>query len=133
VLRRRPRREQPESIVALIDVVFFLLVFFMLVGRMDATAPFEVRLPIATTGSDLPYGGANIFVGPSGRLTFDGVEIDLDALEDRVARRLADAPDTLLRIQSDAATQLRFVLPLVSELDALGAERVVFTVTPNPP
>ena len=41
-LTRTPRRTPPESIIPLIDVVFFLLVFFMLIGRMDATAPFDV-------------------------------------------------------------------------------------------
>ena len=41
-LSRPKRDQQSETIIALIDVVFFLLVFFMLIGRMDATAPFDV-------------------------------------------------------------------------------------------
>ena len=71
-LRRPPDRAQPETIVALIDVVFFLLVFFMLVGRMDANAPFEVTPPYAETGGDMPAGGATISVSESGALAFDG-------------------------------------------------------------
>ena len=44
-LARPARAAHSETIVALIDVVFFLLVFFMLIGRMDATAPFDVLPP----------------------------------------------------------------------------------------
>ena len=55
-LTRPPARQAPETIIALIDVVFFLLVFFMLIGRMDATAPFDVTPPTATTGTDMPAG-----------------------------------------------------------------------------
>ncbi|KIC06494.1 biopolymer transporter ExbD, partial [Leisingera sp. ANG-M1] len=48
------RNPHSETIIALIDVVFFLLVFFMLIGRMDATAPFDVRPATAVTGRDMP-------------------------------------------------------------------------------
>ena len=41
-LKARRGLTMPDPLVSLIDVVFFLLVFFMLVGRMDATAPFDV-------------------------------------------------------------------------------------------
>ncbi|MEM6680574.1 MAG: biopolymer transporter ExbD, partial [Pseudomonadota bacterium] len=59
-LRRRETRSEGETIVAMIDVVFFLLVFFMLVGRMDATAPFALEIPLAEGGAPLPHGGAII-------------------------------------------------------------------------
>ena len=65
-LTRPVRRAMPETIIALIDVVFFLLVFFMLIGRMDATSPFEVLPPITTTGTDMPAGGATVSIGPTG-------------------------------------------------------------------
>ena len=42
-LARPTRAQHSETIIALIDVVFFLLVFFMLIGRMDATAPFDAE------------------------------------------------------------------------------------------
>ena len=58
-LARGRRRESPETIIPLIDVVFFLLIFFMLIGRMDATAPFDVTPAIAQTGQDMPGGGGS--------------------------------------------------------------------------
>ena len=127
---RRPRRPAPETIVALIDVVFFLLVFFLLVGRMDATAPFEVVPPRSAAGADLPGGGLTLAVGAGGALALDGAAAEAQAAEERIALRLAEEPDLRVRVQADRAAPLSEVLPLVARLEALGVREVVLVVTP---
>jgi biopolymer transport protein ExbD len=130
-LRRRERQVLPETIVALIDVVFFLLVFFMLVGRLDATAPFAVTPPRSRAGADMPGGGTTATVAADGRLALDGHEMPLDVLLNGVERQLADDPDLLVRINGHRATELRHVLPLVAAIERLGARDVIFVVTPE--
>lgn len=131
-IRRPPQRHPPETIITLIDVVFFLLVFFLLVGRMDATSPFEVVPPVAETGSDMPGGGITLAVSAEAALALDGVGMArADAIE-RIAARLADDPAILIRVNAHHTTELRHVLPLVAELEALGARDVALVVTPNP-
>ncbi|MBB4284847.1 ExbD/TolR family protein [Roseospira goensis] len=131
-LRRSPRRRAPETIVALIDVVFFLLVFFMLVGRLDATAPFEVTPPLATVGTDLPAGGVTVSVSETGALALDGRPVSRAALLAALRPR-ADAADgpPLVRINAHAAVALRVLLPLVTALEGIGMTTVVLVVTPN--
>ena len=130
-LQRRNKRPVPETIVALIDVVFFLLVFFMLVGRMDATSPFDVTPPNALLGSDMPGGGATLSVAADGRIALDGTEIADTELAARVRNLLAAQPDLLVRVNAHKDTSLRHVLPHVSALEALGVVDVVFVVTPE--
>ncbi len=132
-LNRTRNHPESETIVALIDVIFFLLVFFMLVGRMDATAPFEIIPPIAASGSDVPAGGTTISVGSEGFFALNGGAIDREALLGRIASTLAADPAAPLRIQAHAATELRHVLPLVAQIEALGARDLSFVVTPDPP
>jgi biopolymer transport protein ExbD len=127
-LTRPPARQAPETIIALIDVVFFLLVFFMLIGRMDATAPFEVTPPLATTGSDMPAGGITLSVSAAGDMAVDGTPTTapLDILLDQIAQ----APETLVRINAHHAAELRHILPLIAALEAAGAQDVALVVTP---
>ncbi len=132
-LNRPARRQQGETVVALIDVVFFLLVFFMLIGRLDASAPFAVVPPVGITGTDLPAGGITLSVSPTGALALDGIAIDLNALGAAMIDRLAETPDLLIRVNADASTELRHVLPLVAELEQLGATDVALIVTPSSP
>ena len=130
-LTRRARPEQSETIVALIDVVFFLLVFFMLIGRMDATAPFDVVPPTAQTGADMPAGGATLSIAADGALAFDGVPVTLPEFQAQLTARLLDAPDLLVRVNADRAAELRNVLPLIGMAENLGAPDVVLVVTPE--
>ncbi len=128
---RAPAPPRPDTIVPLIDVVFFLLVFFMLVGRMDATAPFEVSPPEAGTGADLPAGGVTLSVAADGTLALDGAPIPSGALEGRMAGRLAGQPDLFIRVNAHRSAELRHVLPLVARLEAMGAREVALVVTPG--
>lgn len=131
-LARPARRPAGETIIALIDVVFFLLVFAMLAGRMDATAPFEMAPPLALTGDDLASGGITLAVGPDGRIALDGDETDASGAIAGIAEALAaGGADTLLRINAHRDAALRDVLPLLGQLEAAGATNVVFVVTPG--
>ncbi|WP_171208210.1 MULTISPECIES: biopolymer transporter ExbD [unclassified Ruegeria] len=132
-ITRPAPRTQPETIIALIDVVFFLLVFFMLIGRMDATAPFDVTPPTATTGADMPAGGITLSVGADGVLALDGVELSQQDAQGTVLARISDNPETRVRINAHRDAILRDILPLIARFEAMGAREVVLVVTPPGP
>lgn len=132
-LSRPPTREHPETIIPLIDVVFFLLIFFMLIGRMDATAPFEVTPAVALTGSNMPGGGATLSISQNGAFALNGAALTHAAVTTNIAELLAQDTDLLIRINAHKAAQLRHVLPLVAQIEAMGAKDVVLVVTPATP
>ena len=133
-VRRRPERPQHETIVTLIDIVFFLLVFFMLIGRMDASSPFELSPPISGGGEALPAGGMTVSLSIDGRLALDGIEQPrtdvVRALQDAIAR---SREPVFVRINAHADTPVRHLLPLVTALEALPEGDVVLVVTPKRP
>lgn len=126
-LRRPHQPAERETIVPLIDVVFFLLVFFLLVGRYDATAPFEVRPAIATMGAPLPAGGRMVSVSADGQVALDGEAVARDALVGTL-----EAGETV-KLNAHAEAEVRHVLPLADALAGAGARQVVLVVTPTPP
>ena len=132
-LARPPRRTPPESIIPLIDVVFFLLVFFMLIGRMDATAPFDVTPATAVTGTDMPGGGTTLAISAEGVLALDGSAMTKETALQQLQRIIANDPTTLVRVNAHYAARLSEVLPLVAAAEAMGARDVVLVVTPQTP
>jgi biopolymer transport protein ExbD len=128
------RREPPhsETIIALIDVVFFLLIFFMLIGRMDATAPFDVSPPIAESGQDMPAGGATVAVSQDGALALDGEEMTREQVEAALTQMLAKDQGLRLRVNAHRDAKLRNVLPLIGWAEGIGVPDVVLVVTPAP-
>lgn len=130
---RRPARARPgEPLVALVDVTFFLLVFFMLVARLDASAPFEVAPPVALSGQDMPGGGVTISVAQDGVLAVNGALVGEDWF-DAVERAVASDGAVLIRVNAHARAPLRHVLPLVARLEDAGLAEVVIVVTPSAP
>lgn len=129
-LDRPTRAQHSETIIALIDVVFFLLVFFMLIGRIDATAPFDVDPPFAITGRDMPAGGATLAVSRDGTLALDGTTIARTELDTALVGALAQDSDLRLRVNAHRDAELRHVLPLVAIAEAAGIKDMVLVVTP---
>ncbi len=130
--RRHLGRPQHETIITLIDVVFFLLVFFMLVGRMDATSPFEFSPPISVDGDSLPSGGVTVSLAVDGRLALDGVVRPRDDIVERLHAVVAASDEPLLvRINAHAGAPVRHLLRLVTALEGLAKGDVVLVVTPK--
>lgn len=129
-LRPPPKPSTMEPVIVLVDVVFFLLVFFMLVSRMDATAPFEVMPPVAASGTDMPAGGVTVSVAEDGTLAVDGRPVaKADWLEE--VRGAARGETPLIRVNAHAETDLRHVLPILAVLEQEALGRAVIVVTPD--
>ena len=132
-LTRAPRRTPPESIIPLIDVVFFLLVFFLLIGRMDATAPFKATPATAMTGTDMPGGGVTIAIARDGALALDGQTMHATDFTPRLTKLVAANPAALIRVNAHRDAELSAVLPLIAQIEATGARDIVLVVTPVTP
>ena len=113
VRRRRP------SLTPMIDVVFLLLIFFMLVARFGIDKVIDINLPSAL-GHNSQYEGAPRLVEiESGKLvSLNGTEIPLDQLSSKLSKLIPNpnAP-IILRSSAEANTQdlLDVLLYLKSE------------------
>jgi biopolymer transport protein ExbD len=99
------RRRTRPSLTPMIDVVFLLLVFFMLAARfgMDKTMALT-----PSRGSGAGYQGAPrlIEIGAQGALFLNGFAMDQSTIVDRV-RALMPSPDDVIviRPRTDARVQ----------------------------
>ncbi len=118
-----PRRARRPSLTPMIDVVFLLLVFFMLAARFGG----DMALPIAAAGGGAAgYEGPPRLVGVSagGALALNGQAVALDELAARLAP-LMDTPDDMvvLRPRDDATVQ--DLVAVAERLRAAGLSRLV--------
>jgi len=117
-----PRRRRRPSLTPLIDVVFLLLVFFMLAARFGA----ERALPV------LPGGGAGagwdgpprlVTVGAEG-LALNGVATPADRLAGAL-RPLMPAPDAPVVLRAEERVPLSRAVAVIERLNAAGIPTVV--------
>jgi biopolymer transport protein ExbD len=115
--QRRPRRR--PDLTPMIDVVFLLLVFFMLVSRFGA----ETGLPLQVAGAASDYSGPPRLVDiGAGDLRVNGVVVD-DVVQ-ALAPLMANPQDTVI-LRAGAGVDVQRVVTVMATLRAAGMAHFV--------
>ena len=102
VMKRRQQDEAGEiDLTPMLDVVFILLIFFIVTSVFVTEAGIEVTRPEASTVDPTSGDLILISVGPNGDIWIDGDQIDPRFIRSRFELRLADAPNSAIIIQAD--------------------------------
>jgi len=111
-------------VLPLINIVFLLLVFFMVAGRLSATDPFEI-VPTRSASEGAPAAGPILIaVGAGGELAVNGERIAEEALP----RTIATGGE--IRIKSDGRVPAARVVALLEQLRASGVGDVRLMTVP---
>ncbi|QBY01862.1 biopolymer transporter ExbD [Rhodophyticola sp. CCM32] len=117
-----PRQSRRPSLTPMIDVVFLLLVFFMLVARFGQ----DGALPLSLTGQqDSTYSGPPRLVDvlPDGQ-RLNGQDAELSQIVAHLHELIPDPADMIILRGRDGASLQRLVTVL-SELEQAGFTRLV--------
>jgi len=124
--RRRGRREAVLDLTPLIDIVFQLLIFFLLTTTVQQNNPsFRVKLPKANN-SDVRQEPKAVVVTVSddGLFEVDGKVIDDAELEARLCNAASSDDSTSVNIRADAATEHQHVVKVMDLAKGCGLERL---------
>ena len=123
---RRSRRTSEDNVLPLINIVFLLLIFFMIAGALSTRPPFDLQPPRADAApSTAAPATAGIAIAADGRIAFRGNEIPLESLADR-ARAWAERrdDDQALTLRSDGNADSERLLAVMGALSEAGIERI---------
>lgn len=119
----RPHSDE-ERILPLINVVFLLLIFFMLAGKLAASDPFEIAPPVSGSEAAAGVQDLTVLFGPGGSLALDGTIIAPAALEEAVADRLSANAALRVLLKADGRAEAHQVVAVMESLRAAGVERL---------
>jgi len=113
---RRERFARHIDLTALVDIVFHLMVFFMLTTSFVVSESIELALPSANaTGSTAATAEfTRIVVSRGGMLTVDGTPMSADTLQTLLFERIGGNADTKIVIFTTTGVSVQ---ELVSVLD----------------
>lgn len=116
------RRRRKPDLTPMIDVVFLLLVFFMLASRFTQ----ETSLPLAAaTGQGGEWQGAPrlVDVGPQGTVELNGVEMPMADVMAQL-ERLTESPSDPVIIRAKEA-DLQDLVGVMDQLGGAGYARLI--------
>ena len=106
------RRRRP-SLTPMIDVVFLLLIFFMLVARFGVDKVIDINLPSALGQSSQYEGAPRLVEIKSGNIvSLNGTEIPLDQLSSKLSQ-LMPSPNALIIVRSSAEANTQDLLDVL--------------------
>ncbi len=123
-LARPSRRRPADSVTPLINVVFLLLIFFMLTGTISRPDLLDIQPPKASAGTDEAAAGVRIQLSAEGRMAIDKKRMTLDEVAAAVAQRRLAEPTVKIVIAADGKAEAGKVLNLLDALRRAGVERI---------
>lgn len=116
------KRTRGEPIVPMINVVFLLLIFFLMSAQITPPDPFEMTPPQSASKNDL-RSNDTLYLSQAGGLWYEGLE------DDAVWTALsARADDTPLRIKADQGIPARVLADVLPKLAGSGVRDTVLVV-----
>jgi biopolymer transport protein ExbD len=124
------RRRRGPGLTPLIDVVFLLLVFFMLASRFDSEAllPLSVRAADASAPSPTSPTALSVEIGAQGKTRIEGRMVGPEGL--RAAAAKAASEQRPVRVRPDAETKLQSIVDVISRVERAGATDVSLEPAP---
>jgi len=130
--RNRARKEQDDDrLLPLINVVFLLLIFFMIAGRLAASDPFAIVPPESLSEGQSGGGAVTVLVSAEGRVAVDGATVDKADFAALLAARLDDENRQDVRLKADGGADATFVVEIMELMREAGAERVRLLTVPE--
>ena len=127
-----PRHEQAKArleIIPMIDVIFFLLVFFMVSTlSMTINRGLPVNLPTAATAQKELRENLNLTLTQQGEMFLNKEPIALHDLGPRVMEALAREPELMVIINADGEVRHQAVVEAMDELRLAGVARLAIAV-----
>ncbi len=128
-IRSSRRREEPEvNLTALIDVVFLLLIFFMVSTTFDREAQLKVDLPEASAEpTEAPKEILEVTVNERGEYFIDDQQVvntEAATLRKALRQAMGDRRDLPLLIRADGQAPHQSVVTVMDVARQLGIEQL---------
>ena len=131
---RRHHRGEPEEIpiTNLVDVLFLLIVFFMVSTVLSFDKGIGVKLPETGAPGKISTKGVSILVDREGKVFVDGRPVSLEGVGEAVAdRRKVTGGNVILR--SDQDTRYQAIADVMDRLIASGISDISLPVVERVP
>lgn len=112
------------SLVALIDVSLFLLIFFMVAGTIEKFEIIPIDPPVAESGKLIDEGHIVILIGLRDEIIIDDELITLEQLESSMREALQANPNKIITLKADAIVEANRMIEVMDAIRRAGGTNI---------
>ncbi|MBP5440143.1 MULTISPECIES: biopolymer transporter ExbD [Fibrobacter] len=122
-----PRRKQKDvgiEMGPLMDIVFILLIFFVVTSSFTRETGVDVTKPQAQSASQLEKENLLIAITREGTIHMNERQVDLASLQDILKQSLAKAPDREAVVIADKESETGVLVQVIDMCNLAGVKKV---------
>ncbi|MBE9529688.1 MAG: biopolymer transporter ExbD [Proteobacteria bacterium] len=122
--KRRERIKVQVPLTSLIDIVFLLLIYFLLTTNFMVDEGIKIKLPQARAAAPQTEEVITVYVDQQGRAFLGTEEVSIARLFDRLKEMIGSQENKLVVIRADRAVILNKAVKVMDIAKAAGAGRL---------
>ncbi len=130
-LRPARKRSVIISVTPLIDVLFLLLIFFMVSTTFLSTPAIQLELPKARHADAVRQKPLVIYIDANGAVFFNDEPVDLSLLPAALEMKLGESADKAVVLRADSRVSHGTVVEVMDIVKGAGATRLVVSTKPE--
>ncbi|MGL4394591.1 MAG: ExbD/TolR family protein [Brevinema sp.] len=126
IFKKPPSSQTELNITSLIDIIFILLIFFM-VSSSFIKPSISVKLPVAATKDESPKKKLNLYISADLALFIDKEELTLPQIQERIAAQIEENPDLVVMLFCDKSVIFEQLVKVIDALKLTGVKNVAIS------
>jgi biopolymer transport protein ExbD len=122
--RSKVQDEEEVNLTPMLDVVFILLIFFIVTASFVKESGMDINRPDAATAVRKERGNILVAITPSGQIWIDRRQIDVRAVRANIERLHAENPQGAVVIQADRESKNGLLVEVMDAAKLAGVENI---------
>ncbi|MDA8621032.1 biopolymer transporter ExbD [Psychrosphaera sp.] len=122
--RFRDDEDAAIDMTPMLDIVFIMLIFFIVTTSFVKEAGIDVLKPKASNASNKPSANIFIAIRPNGEVHMDKRQVDVERVAANIERMIAEQPTDTVIIQADKEAKHGVVVKVMDAIKSAGIEKI---------
>lgn len=117
--------EAEVDMTPMLDIVFIMLIFFIVTTSFVKEAGFDINKPQAAQATKKPSANIFIAVDKTGRIHMEKRVVDIKRVRANVERMLAESPEAAVMIMGDIDAKHGIIIKVMDQVKAAGIDKLM--------
>jgi biopolymer transport protein ExbD len=130
--KRNTRKLRAISMVSLIDIVFTIILFFLVAGHLEKFSIVPVELPRADSGQRLQEGPIVVTLGKYGEVVINDEIYEGASISNELKRQFAINPERIITIKADMHLEANSLVDFLEKVRSAGGKNISLVTDSGP-
>lgn len=121
---RTSRKIRVVSMVSLIDIIFTVILFFIVAGHLEKFSIIPISLPTADSGQRLEEGPIVVMLGTLGEMIVNDELYSSEQVAVELKKQFAVNPERIITIKADAKMDANKLVDFLEQVRAAGGKNL---------